>query len=226
MSRRGKIPAEEKLRIVEMYLFGKVGYLSAYLEAGVDAETFRKWLSRYKTDGPSGFLPSEHNRKYSKETKLSAVLDYQAGQGSMFDICEKYGIRDQRQLRNWLKMYNSHEDFQIQTGGSRMTKGRATIAEERIQIAKECITNGNDYGATALKYKVSYQQVYTWTRKYREMGESGLEDRRGHRSGTLPSRTPEEELRDRIAQLEREKYDLEMENELLKKVKELERRRR
>lgn len=58
------------------------------------------------------------------------------------------------------------------------------------------------------------------------MGESGLEDRRGHRAGTLPSRTPEEELRDRIAQLERENYDLEMENALLKKVKELERRRR
>jgi hypothetical protein len=58
------------------------------------------------------------------------------------------------------------------------------------------------------------------------MGEAGLEDRRGHRAGTLPSRTPEEELRDRIAQLEREKYYLEMENALLKKVKELERRRR
>jgi hypothetical protein len=42
----------------------------------------------------------------------------------------------------------------------------------------------------------------------------------------MPSRTPEEELRDRIARLEREKLDLEMENALLKKVKELERRRR
>ena len=107
-----------------------------------------------------------------------------------------------------------------------MTKGRDTTAEERIQIVKECIANGNDYGGTALKYQVSYQQVYTWMKKYHEMGESGLEDRRGHRAGTLPSRTPDEELRDRIAQLEREKYDLEMENALLKKVKELERRRR
>ncbi|WP_222427962.1 helix-turn-helix domain-containing protein [Sporomusa sp. KB1] len=107
-----------------------------------------------------------------------------------------------------------------------MTKGRNTTAQERIQIVKECISNGYNYGAAALKYQVSYQQVYTWTNKYRKMGEAGLEDRRGHRAGTLPSRTPEEELRDRIAQLEREKYDLEMENALLKKVKELERRRR
>lgn len=62
-------------------------------------------------------------------------------------------------------------------------------------------------------------------KKYRKMGIAGLEDRRGRRAGTLPSRTPEEKLRDRIAQLEREKFDLEMENALLKKVEELERRR-
>lgn len=40
---------------------------------------------------------------------------------------------------------------------------------------------------------------------------------------TLPSRTPEEELRDRIAELERKNLDLQMENDLLKKVRELER---
>lgn len=107
-----------------------------------------------------------------------------------------------------------------------MTTGRDTTREERIQIVKECIAGGNDYGGTALRYQVSYQQVYTWTKKYREMGEAGLEDRRGHRAGTLPSRTPEEELKDRIAQLERKNYDLEMENAVLKKLKELERRRR
>ncbi len=107
-----------------------------------------------------------------------------------------------------------------------MTKGRETTPEERLIIARECIAGGNNYGAVALKYQVSYQQVYTWVKKYRAMGEAGLEDRRGRRAGTLPSRTPEEELRDKIAQLERKNFDLEMENALLKKVRELERRRR
>lgn len=226
MLREEKATAEEKLRIVELYLAGKVGRTEAGKIAGVDGATIRRWVSRYKTDGPAGFLPKTRNRKYSKETKISAVLEYQTGQGTMQDICEEYGIKDARQLQNWIKVYNRHEDFRIQTGGSHMTKGRETTAEERIQIVKECISNRNDYGGMALKYQISYQQVYTWTKKYREMGEAGLEDRRGHRAGTLPSRTPEEELRDRIAQLEREKYDLEMENALLKKVKELERGRR
>jgi len=226
MSQQRKIPVEEMIRIVELYLSGKIGFTSAYQEAGVSDETFRKWLFRYKTDGPSGFLPKEHYNRYTKETKLSTVLDYLAGKGSKWEICERYGVRDKRQLEHWLKAYNSHKDFRTQTGGNRMTKGRNTTGQERIQIVKECLSTGNDYNRTALKYQVSYQQVYTWTKKYLEMGESGLEDRRGHRAGTLPSRTPEEELKDRIAQLERENYDLEMENALLKKVKELERRRR
>ena len=107
-----------------------------------------------------------------------------------------------------------------------MTKGRQTTSEERLKIVKECLEVGDNYGAMALKHKVSYQQVYTWVKKYRALGEAGLEDRRGHRAGTLPSRTPEEELRDKIAQQERKIFELEMENALLKKVKELERRRR
>lgn len=106
-----------------------------------------------------------------------------------------------------------------------MTKGRETTAAERVEIARECIAGGLNYGEVSQKYQVSYQQVYQWTKKYRAMGEVGLEDRRGHRAGTLPSRTPEEELRDRVAQQERKIFELEMENALLKKMKELERRR-
>lgn len=226
MPRKGKLPAEEKLQIVEIYLTGKVGCAEASRMAGVDAATIRRWVSRYRAEGVAGLLPKERNRAYDKETKLSAVLDYMAGKGSQLEICEQYGIRNSRQLSDWLKVYNRHEDFRILTGGSQMTKSRSTTSTERMQIVKECIANGNDYGGLAIRNHVSYQRVYMWTKKYREMGEPGLEDRRGHRAGTLPSRTPLEELKDRIARLEREKYDLEMENALIKKVRDLERRRR
>lgn len=96
MPKKREVSAEDKIRTVELYLAGKVGYTSAYREAGIDEATFRRWLSRYKTDGPAGFLPQGHDRAYSRETKLSAVLDYLAGQGSMQEICEKYGIRHTR----------------------------------------------------------------------------------------------------------------------------------
>ncbi|EGO62967.1 hypothetical protein ALO_15407 [Acetonema longum DSM 6540] len=225
MPQKGKLSAEEKLRIVEEYLSGKMGQKEACKRGGIVWATLQRWVSRYRTEGPTGFLPQERNRRYSKETKHRAVLEYLAGKGSRRQICERYQIRSSRQLEAWLKVYNRHEDFKEQSGGSHMTKSRETTQEERLEIVRECIATENNYGATALKYQVSYQQVYTWTKKYREMGNTGLQDRRGHRAGTLPSRTPEEELRDRVAQLERKNLDLEMENALLKKVKELERRR-
>lgn len=104
-----------------------------------------------------------------------------------------------------------------------MRKVRQTTPEERLDIVQDCLSNDKNYGAMALKYNISYQQVRNWTQNYEKMGLAGLEDRRGRRAGTQPSRTPEETFRDRIAQLEREKQDLQMENDLLKKVRELER---
>ena len=65
------------------------------------------------------------------------------------------------------------------------------------------------------KYGCSYQQVRNWVKRYEKMGQAGLEDRRGRRIASLPSRTPEE-LRDKIAELERRNLDLQMENDLLK----------
>jgi transposase-like protein len=98
-----------------------------------------------------------------------------------------------------------------------MTKARKTTQEKRVKIAKECLENGKDYGAMALKYNVSYQLVYTWVKKYSELGEAGLEDRRGQRVAQQDPRTKEEELKAEIARLKHENYMLKMERDLLKK---------
>ena len=66
--------------------------------------------------------------------------------------------------------------------------------------------------------------IYTWIKKFIELGEAGLEDRRGQRTVQQKARNPEEELRIRIAQLEHENYMLTMERDLLKKAEEYERR--
>ena len=54
-----------------------------------------------------------------------------------------------------------------------MKQGRETTQEERVQIVKDCLASGKNYGEMALKYKVSYQQVRTWTLRFEEMGEAG-----------------------------------------------------
>ncbi|MEQ7187226.1 helix-turn-helix domain-containing protein, partial [Enterococcus avium] len=145
--------------------------------------------------------------------------------GSLRAVAKKYGLRNKKQLEDWLKIYNTHRNFKSESGGSRMSKSRKTTLNERVKIVHDCIINGRDYGKTAIQYHVSYQQVRNWVLKYDEMGEKGLEDRRGQRAGSKPARTPEEEMRDKLAQQERRIKLLEMENDLLKKVSELERRR-
>ena len=105
-----------------------------------------------------------------------------------------------------------------------MKQGRETTQEEKLAIVKDCLENDSNYGETAIKYSVSYQQVYTWVKKFRKLGEAGLEDRRGKRIATQEPRTELEEMKIKMAQLEHENYMLRMERDLLKKLDELERR--
>lgn len=105
-----------------------------------------------------------------------------------------------------------------------MPKARNTTQDERIRIVKECISCGKNYGETALKYQVSYQQVRTWTLRFEEMGEAGLEDRRGKRKKDQVPRTELETAQIEIEQLKHKLYLAEMERDLLKKLDEIERR--
>ena len=228
MSRKSKINSVEKVKIVERVLSNEIGVNEAARLVGVDASSVRSWRNLYLSDGPSALMIQAKNKVYSRELKLQAVHEYLDGKSSMTDIVIKYHLRSHRQLRDWIKVYNTHGEIKSRTsgGGSYMRKARSTTPEERLRIVQDCLAHDKNYGAMALKYQCSYQQVRNWVKRYEEMGSAGLEDRRGRRAGTMPSRTPEEEMRDRIAELERQNRDLQMENDLLKKVKELEMRDR
>lgn len=224
MSRKSKIDPVEKVKIVERYLNGKIGIRQAGKIANIAYQSVQKWVRIYKAEGPTGLLNQTKNRSYSKTLKMNAVNDYLSGKGSLDYICQKYNVRSNKQLCDWIKVYNSGGTLKESTGGTYMTKARTTTPEERLQIVKDCLMNDKNYGTMATKYNCSYQQIRNWVKKYEDMGAAGLEDRRGHRVGSQPSRSPEEELRDKIAELERMNTDLQMENDLLKKVRELERR--
>ena len=105
-----------------------------------------------------------------------------------------------------------------------MKKARSTTQEERLQIVKDCLESGRNYGEMALKYNVSYQQVRTWTLRFEELGEAGLEDRRGKRKKDQTPRTELEAAQIEIEQLKHKLYLAEMEKHLLKKLDEIVRR--
>ena len=107
-----------------------------------------------------------------------------------------------------------------------MSKGRNTTLEERIEVVQYAIANDLDYHGAAKKYRVSYQQVYGWVRKYQADGESALQDRRGKPLASKQNLTEVEKLELRVKELSHRNQYLETENGLLKKLKEIERRSR
>lgn len=204
-----------------------MGYKESIRRANNSTASFRHWVHLYKEKGAAGLLPNSRNNIYPEEVKRKAVREYRSGNGSLEYICEKYEIRSIGQLRKWIQVYNAHEDFnsvRFSGGGSYMKQGRETTLEERIQIAEDCIASGKNYGEMALKYQVSYQQVRTWTLRFEQMGATGLEDRRGRRKKDQTPRTELEKAQIEIEQLKHKLYLAEMENALLKKLDEIERR--
>ena len=229
MGRKGsKIPAEIKLRYAQLCIENKMSKQEAARQLGVNDGVIHTWVYMYRESGELAFLDIGKNHVYSDELRLEAVRSYLNGEGSLKRVSARYGLRSTRQLRTWIKMYNNGEDFSQHkmSGGSRMKTSRSTTKEERIQIVKECIANGCNYGECAIKYNVSYQQVYGWVKRFKELGEAGLEDRRGKRKVDQEPRSEVEELKIKMAQLEHELYMTRMERDLLKKVKELERKER
>ena len=223
MAYKTKATAEEKVMLVKRYLSGEISTAEACSIVKINDKSFRDWIRIYEQEGSLGLVNSDKWRRYTKQLKVNAVEAYLAGEGSQSEICVRYKIKSMRQLRDWIKLYNSGKNLKELTGGSRMKKSRNTTLEERLEIVKDYIESGCNYGEIAEKYDVGYQQVYTWVKKFTELGAPGLHDRRGRRKIDQEPRTPEEKTQIQIAQLKHENYLLKMERDLLKKVEELER---
>ncbi len=132
-----KIAIEEKITAVNCYLDGKGSQKQIAVSYGISQASFQQWLRNYEAIGADAFTLKGY-KKYPKELKQQAVLDYLSGQGSQDDICKKYGIRSKSKLQKWIKQYNSHEELKSSGTGAIpiMTKGRKTTFDERVRVMK------------------------------------------------------------------------------------------
>ena len=225
MSRKSKLSFGEKIAAIKEYRSGKGSYDSVGKKYGISITSLRDMIAVYESQGEEGLRAKATNKKYSKEIKESAVAEYLSGQESQIEICKKYKISCRKQLRDWIKVYNGHNELRNRSGSGTeiyMTKGRKTTQQERAEIVAFCIEHGKDYALTIQTHKVSYQQIYAWVRKCEARGIDGLADRRG-KSKPENEMTEGDKLRAQIKILEARNYDLEMENAFIKKLKELER---
>jgi len=223
---RGKYNALEKLAILEEVSSGEIGFLAAAKKYGINKTTLMKWQRRYKTYGYEGLEHRTHLQSYSAELKLQAVKDYLEGGLSQYQIIDKYKIASTKQLLNWINKYNGHSSLNAYKRGVKaMTKGRSTTWLERIEIFQYCLTNQHDYQKTAGQFKVSYQQVYQWVKKFEDSGQDALKDGRGRKKAP-EELTESDQQKLKMKKMEYEIERLRAENAFLKKLEELERRRR
>lgn len=227
MGRKSQYSKELKLYIVKRYLNGEGSIKGLAKEINTGKTVVHRWIKKYQASGESAFDPPDTNVSYTKEFKKQIVLAYLNGDGSYLDLAIKYNIPGESTIIKWVNDYNSHIELKdyIPAGEDiYMAKSRKVNKEERIEIVKYCLKHDKDYKTTAKVFETSYANVFNWVKKYQEKGEDGLGDKRGrHKS--------EEEL-DEVTKLQRQlkqkEHELEMtllENRLLKKLDEIERRR-
>lgn len=227
MSKRSPKSVNEKLEIVQRLLNHEKSVSQLSKLYGVSESAINSWKMKYEKDGAVGLKESRTWNSYSKEVKEQAVLDYLYGKGSLTDICQKYDISAHSVLEKWIKRYTSGKDLKATSKGySRMKQGRPTTFEERIEIVNYTIAHAKDYQAAVEKFGISYQQVYSWVRKFEKDGSQGLLDRRGKGLESKPNLTEAEQLQLKIKQLEDRNRLLEIEVDLLKKLEEVKQRNR
>jgi len=217
---------EEKLRAVHEHLQGGLSLRDIALKYGVGDNSVRKWIAKYKAGGDAALLPKHTKKHYDEAFKQEVIRAYLAGEGSHAELCVRYNIPSFDTVRKWVLQYNECSTNQGSgTGGTTiMTKGRKTTYEERIEIVSFCIENHKDYQLTVDTYQVSYQQIYSWVKKYESQGVEALTDKRG-RTKPEAEMTELEKLRAENRLLKAQNKRQEMEMAFLKKLDEIERRR-
>ena len=223
MSKSKWTPAE-KVAIIDAYTEGRVSYTQLQEVYGIHPDTVYKWKYQYDSHGIAAFIKGAGNASYTKEFKEKCVSAVLCGEGSVYEIAAKWNISCASVLMKWIKCYNADmelKDYEPKREVYMAEARRKTTLEERKDIVEYCIGHNNDYKGAASKYEVSYSQVYSWVKKYRESGEEGLEDKRGHHKS-------DDEV-DELERLRRENLRLKRQLEeerrtvlLLKKVRELE----
>lgn len=224
MGKRVKASDQEKITAVLDYFSGQYSCSHICMRFNITRMSLYRWIRIYKASGPEGFADTTTN--YSEALKLNAVKDYLNGIASLEMICGKYKIATTSTLLSWIKKYNGYGSFNshCERGDKHMANGRNTTYEEKIEIVAFCIANNDNYQMTSEKFQVSYQQVYSWVKKYKDSGFESLLDRRGKRK-SLEEMNESEKVDAQLKLLESENKRLKMENDFLKKLKEVEGRR-
>ncbi|ARW51204.1 transposase [Levilactobacillus brevis] len=220
MGRKGsRYTIERKLFYIGLVTQGMAPY-AVQRKYGIEHSQVSRWVKRFRLQGIDG-LRHRFLRKYPSELKSKIVLEYLEGHTSYPQLCDKYNISNVSTIYQWVHRYTSGKQLTTRSVNP-VKNGRKTTQLERVEIVQWIIENDIDYSRAMNKYDVSYGQVYSWTRKFKQGGLEALVDRRG-KGKTMDQLTADEKRGLEVKRLKARIEHLSTENAVLKKLQELER---
>ena len=179
MGRKSKISNELRIELVKKILKGKETIQNLAKEYDVAKSSLMTWKKKYLEIGEESIMVEDKNRHYPREVKEKAVQSYLNNEGSLFEICKKYEIASVSVLNYWIRDYKKSVD---ENGNYKIFKKHIRKSvESKIEAVTFCQKHDYDYNLTTQKFDISYQQIYSWVKKYEAGGAEALIDNRGKR---------------------------------------------
>lgn len=157
--------------------------------------------------------------KLTIEDKIKIVELYKEGFGYVI-IARKIGVH-RTIVQKLIRQYNLFGDISLNVSHT----NRKYTPTFKIELIKR-ILNGESAWQVATENMISTGQLYNWIKKYNELGYNGLSKPKGRpkimKSETKKTKQIHEDEKDKkIRELEERNAQLEMENDLLKKLRAL-----
>ena len=112
MGRKPKCTVEEKISAVEDYLNGIRSVSEIMVDLSIKStRTIRNWILAYQNGGIEALCSVTANHSYSSEFKIEMVRKYINGEGSVTDLCARYGIPAHATLQKWISLYNANREL-------------------------------------------------------------------------------------------------------------------
>ena len=229
MSRKSRFTAEEKRAACRMLKQGQ-SISGVANSLGLNKSTLKRWRKEYEWHGEKAFERPQGNRSYPREYKVQLVKEYYREKLSIIELAAKHQIGS-TVIAGWIEMWDNGEkldDYHLYPGVYAMTIRKTTV-EERLEIVQWVMDHGFNYTAAAARFELKYATIYQWTQRYLQEGKEGLQRKRGRKPKQVmdPSLLTEtQRLQLELEELKKLNYRLDLENRVLKKKQEIERRNR
>ena len=167
--------------------------------------------------------------KYSYELKKKVVKAYLDGKGSYKNLAQEYGIKNKRQVLNWVHAYERFGD----SGLLRLRQNKNYTFKYKLYVVELYLSSEMSYQELALSEGISNSSIITqWVNKFRTVGPDALRPKKKGRKKSLNSSskksdnqpvesTPVDSSVEHVKQLENELLRLKIENAYLKELRRL-----